>query len=154
MNVIWIIKNIAIVIVLVCSSKQDYYDRNISNYNSIILLIIGIIYRVSRIGVSRKAIITILLSVVCIIMLYVIIYFVMAGGIGGGDIKLLIGLGSCIGFCGSIWCFVVASILFLGMSLIKIVLLKKRLHELYPFVPYLLIAFIIKLCIFQTTVCS
>lgn len=146
LNVIWFLKNSFIIIILMSSSKHDYQQKRIPNINSIGLIVLGLIDSLIRI-IKTGDVTIIVLSVIAIMLFYTLLYAVSSGGIGGGDIKLLMGLGLCIGFWSSIECFVIAALLFVAMRLMEMLRLGRITGENHPFAPYLLVAYIAKLCI-------
>lgn len=152
MEVFWIIKNLIIIIVFLYSSRHDYLCHEVPNIYPVILMVIGTIDRLIRIEEIGKVLTILVLPIIFIMVVYSLIYFILSGGIGGGDIKLLMGLGICIGFWESIRCFAIAAVIFIIVRLIETLRFKKSISETHPFSPYLLAAYIAKICIYQIVV--
>ena len=149
MTGVYIIKKIVTIVIFVCSSKYDALYYEIQNKFSIVLMIIGVADRLSRIKENGDVTNGLIIPILFITLFYSILYFLSFGGIGGGDVKLLMGLGISEGYWCSIWCFVIAALLFIIVRLMKAVNNKKSIVERYPLSPYLLVAYIVRICVIR-----
>lgn len=146
MDFIGILKNVIILIILLCASKHDCEQQRIPTVYSIGLMVLGIVDRLVKIVKIGNVAILLLMPAMVIMLFYALIYAVSSGGLGGGDIKLLMGLGLCIGLWNSIDCFVIAALLFVAMRLMEAARLRMITGETHPFAPYILMAYIAKIC--------
>lgn len=130
----WIFVSVLIIIGFIDYDTMDIYD-----YNHIGILILGCIRTIFIKDISLSSQI---IGMLCISIPLLVIYFVVKGGIGGGDVKLMASCGFYLGFPNTILSFLIGTITAAIYALILIVLQKKTGKDTIAFGPFLCIGFI------------
>lgn len=120
------IKNIIILIILIIAAIQDIKNREVSNLISLFILIISL-YNFKIVNIAGLTLTP---------MPLIITNIIHKDSFGGADIKIIGSLGLCYGFTKTFFMLLIALLL----SLIIKIITKK---ESVPFVPYILVGFII-----------
>ena len=144
MSVVWVLKIIYISIILIFAAKQDYFKREVSNIYFVVLIVSGFAERIYLIWTYNSVYLNIILPFIVNLILYYFIYCMFSQMIGGGDIKILMGIGGFLGFLESLDCFLMAMLLFLLVMLFTSIGKQLDMTKKHPFLPYLLTAFWIK----------
>ena len=120
------IKNFLIFIVLVVSSLQDLRTREVSNFASLFLFLIGFI----DINMYK------FVSFIIITLPFLILNFKNEKCLGAGDVKIIAGISINCGLTNSV--IIIAISMFLSSIM---TLIKKQNSQ--PLIPYLLIGYIV-----------
>ncbi len=143
-------------ILLIIISVIDYFHQIIPDELSIGIMILGIVsspwnpflLNIFTAKFKFPYLISLLYSIISLVLSGGILYFIAVIGekifkresMGGGDIKLIAGIGTFIGIYSTLWVLFIGSILGAVIGILLILLSKKTKEEPIPFGPFLNLA--------------
>lgn len=122
----------AIIVILVYISIFDIKEKKITNKSCIVFTLFSVLYTLS---LGNYNILHIFISPVIVGSIFCILSIITNGGIGGGDVKFLMGAGALLGVVDTFYAFYVGIIIDAVVVLFLMISKKKKRIDRIPLGP-------------------
>lgn len=141
------IKIVITSLLLMSAAVIDFYTKKIPNFIPIAFLGSGIVMLIAEFAFMRESFLILLAGSLVGLVVGFLCLFAMSlitkGGIGMGDVKLISTMGFLCGIAASFYSFFLATVFCLFVTIILLILKRKKMKDELPFGPFLFLGYIL-----------